>query len=130
MTGLRLAPRRGRASRVRWASTLLASLAVLLQAFVVQTHVHGLAGQDTGVSIALFDGGQPPTNNGTAPNHRNQQPCLICQALATGASAVVSATPTFAPLTHALRAEPVAEVALIATRPSHAWQSRAPPTAL
>ncbi|MGD9980491.1 MAG: hypothetical protein AB7H66_10355 [Hyphomonadaceae bacterium] len=112
------------ASRRRPAFALLALLAVFLQTFVVQTHVHG-APFATGYQHLIATDDEPRIE----ALGEHQVSCALCQALATSGSATL-------PSGHAvLAAERATEAAIIALAlaprfHSHSWQSRAPPQTL
>lgn len=104
-----------------------ALLAVFLQAFVVQTHIHATPGAPiVGFErSAEANGGHARVD--VAGDH--QRFCPICQALATAGAATL---PTAASL---ISTDTVGEQAVLAiTRAPHAhthsWRSRAPPSVL
>ena len=117
-----------RSARRRWTGlgAFLATIAVALQCFVVQTHVDFGPNSDLIASAAHSGTVLTSDVSGRAP-----APCIICQELAlTGAFlhaspppiALVAQTLSFA----ALRLR----IALVAGLPAHPWQSRAPPSFL
>lgn len=121
--------RMGAVATRRWrpAFALIALLAVFLQAFVVQTHVHA-------IGAPLSIGYQQPAAAHDDAAHamattEHQLVCAICQALATSGTATLPAS------TVALIAEQSSTLALVALALapqtiSHFWQSRAPPSFL
>jgi hypothetical protein len=119
----------GAAAMRRWrpAFALIALLAVFLQAFVVQTHIHA-------IGAPLSIGYQQPVEAHDDAAHatatsEHQLICAICQALATSGTA---ALPNAAVALVAEQSNAVAVVALaLAPRTiSYFWQSRAPPSFL
>ena len=111
----------------RPAFALLAMLAVFLQAFVVQTHVHAPVAP---LSIAFE---QPAAAHDdaahvTAPSE-HQLICAICQALAASAMAILpgAAVALVADQTNAIA---VVALSLAPRITSYSWQSRAPPSFL
>lgn len=130
LTGGRSRERMGAAAMRRWrpAFALLALVAVFLQAFVVQTHVHAIGAP---LSIGFH---QPAAANDDDGVHataktEHQLVCAICQALATSGTATL---PGDAVALVAVQSNAVAVVALaLAPRTiSYFWQSRAPPSFL
>lgn len=106
--------------------TLVALLAVFLQGFVVQTHVHAfspLAGYEQSADAAHADAAHVDATN-------HQAACVVCQALAASGRAALPQAPALiasVSLTHETTARAIPEAPR--TR-AHAWQSRAPPVAL
>ncbi len=121
--------REGVTAQRRWrhALALVALLAVFLQAFVVQTHVHTPVAP---LSIAFE---QPAAAHDdaahvTAPSE-HQLICAICQALAASAMAILpgAAVALVADQTNAIA---VVALSLAPRITSYSWQSRAPPSFL
>lgn len=109
----------------RQAFTLAALLAIFLQAFVVQTHIHTPV-MAVAASVDA-DGSAVHEHATTASDH--QRVCAICQVLASSGSATL---PSTAVLAVAKLTSLAAGVAL-ATAPrvhTHSWRSRAPPSIL
>lgn len=110
----------------RPAFALLAMLAVLLQAFVVQTHVHAPVAP---LSIGFHQpaGGDDAVHVTATGEH--QLVCAICQALAASGSALPPGAPValVAALTNSLAVIALSIAPRIA---SYSWQSRAPPSFL
>jgi hypothetical protein len=111
--------------RRRPAFALVALLAVFLQTFVVQTHIHG---------PAAFFGNYEQRADAHAAHQveavdEHQASCALCQALAAAGSATL---PSEASVVAAGRASQAAIVSLaLAPRVhTHSWQSRAPPSFL
>jgi len=111
--------------------TLAAMVAVLLQAFVVQTHIDGLALLTSGAAIERsVGGGQPPAAQLTNIVHDTQAPCPICQDLATAGVTILSAAPALTTMVAIIGHEARIDIRRIVVRPGHAWQSRGPPPSL
>lgn len=108
----------------RQAFTLAALIAVFLQAFVVQTHIHAPVAP---LAISASDS----AHNGAHATEANEHQliCAICQALATTGAATL---PGQALVLEAAQTSAAAAVALaLAPRVfSHSWRSRAPPSLL
>lgn len=120
----------GAAAMRRWrpAFALLALVAVFLQAFVVQTHVHAIGAP---LSIGFHQQAAAHDGDGARATAKTEHQliCAICQALAASGNA---ALPNAAIALVAERSNAVAVVALaLAPRTiSYLWQSRAPPSFL
>ena len=115
-------------ARRRWTGlgAFLATIAIALQCFVVQTHV------DFGPSSDLIAGaahsGAVLTRDvgGKAP-----APCIICQELALAGAFLHASPPVIALVEHALSlTAPAPSIAAAFDFPAHPWQSRAPPSFL
>jgi hypothetical protein len=106
----------------------LASLAILLQTFVVQTHVDSFGVQpelgrgSIAAPVALDRGVSVSAQSDDA-----SAPCVICQAMATAGNSLVSEPAHLGVLLGDTVVEPFLIFACVMTRPSHAWRSRAPP---
>jgi hypothetical protein len=129
LTGGRSRERMGAAAMRRWrpAFALLALLAVFLQAFVVQTHVHAIGAP---ISIGFHQPAAARDDGAHATaKTEHQLVCAICQALAASGSATL---PGAAIAVAAQQSNALAVVALaLAPRTiSYFWQSRAPPSFL
>ncbi len=119
------------AARTRRSAFALAALfAVLLQAFVVQTHIHAPVAP-AGIAIErVAYGSDAPTASVSAPDEHQAFACVICQTLASAGSAILAE-----PVGGLVAAEAASEAATY-TLPrappiaAHPWQSRAPPTVL
>ena len=114
--------------------TFMAVVAVLLQTFVVQTHVHGSGGFDLSVGapiastasrVGQFD--QPPR---AATDQGDKTPCIICQTLATAGATVLAADPPLVSALGVIAHEARLNIPVVPRPVSHLWQSRAPPTFL
>lgn len=107
--------------------TIAALIAIALQAFIVQTHVHAFAAP---VAIAAQAGQASADHAEHASNGHAQAACVICMTLAASGRATLA---NAAALSAEHRASfDVATFVLPRAPPaiSHAWQSRAPPIAL
>jgi hypothetical protein len=110
----------------RGAFTLAALLAVFLQAFVIEPHVH--TANPLSTAIAANSGSHDAQQHATLPHERIS--CLVCQALASGPVALLAS--------NAALAEPPRLATVLTSRQlhvgprarAHAWQSRAPPIRL
>ncbi|HVZ99835.1 MAG TPA: hypothetical protein VG841_05930 [Caulobacterales bacterium] len=115
----------------RW--TVLAALfAVLLQAFVVQTHVHRAeTPAPLAVSVGLGVGAGDARREAVAATvSAGKADCILCQALA-GSGRATLAVAAALPEIRALA--PLAPLVLVVAAPKRAtlpWRSRAPPIAL
>jgi len=106
---------------------LLALVALLFQAFVVQTHVeHAGAPLSSDTAAAYVAQTAHAAGREDAPTA-----CFLCQELALS-GAFLQATPPALTLgeTFALTIAPAASFTAPRTFPAHAWQSRAPPISL
>lgn len=120
-TGL-TSPNRRRAPPVlRRLAAVFAIAAVLLNSVVVQVHIEANAPQawaERSISAASPVGGGAPL----------KAVCAICQVAAFSGGVVLEPAPALAlPATLALHTETLSDRSAISVRPSHAWQSRAPP---
>ena len=110
--------------RFRFVSTLAALLAVCLQAFVLQTHVDGLAGLGAGVEFAPSNAASAHVTN-TTPGKAIA--CPICQASATSGATLLFAGPALATAGGGVATESRIALRRGPVVAAHAWQSRAPP---
>jgi hypothetical protein len=119
---------RGRQPMARGAVLLAALLAVVLQTFVVQTHVHTYGA----VREAGYEQGQTSNDNAEVhlTNSGDKFGCAICDVLATAGHSTRPEANTVA--TEAVASNEVTALAIRrAPRAlTHSWQSRAPPIAL
>ena len=127
MAGMSRSRRQTGAAATRPAFALAALFAVLLQAFVVQTHIHAPVAP-AGIAVErVAHGSDAPTASVSAPDEHQAFACVICQALASGGSAILAE-----PVSGLVAAEAASEAATY-TLPrappiaAHPWQSRAPP---
>jgi len=109
----------------RTAFVLAVALAFLLQSFLAVTHVH-VPGTASNTIAASHDAAQKQ-----APRRAPADPatnCPVCHAVAQSGHYLAPTEATFIPAV-AATAWLFAAVyrASVATRPSHAWRSRAPP---
>lgn len=115
--------------------TLVGVLAIAIQCFVVQTHVHSWAAP-LSLNIQVVDlddgaGARAALGSDRAPTrHGGQQHCYLCQTALAGAAILSSAPPLGFVERHFLAN--VAFSSNVAARSplSHNWQSRAPPLQL
>jgi hypothetical protein len=117
-----------RRSGARAAFTLAALLAVFLQAFVVQTHIHtsGLLAPPA-YEQTVDTASEHIAHVTIAPDH--QQGCIICQALTTNASAALPGAASVAIATNASYETAALQIRRAPRALTHSWQSRAPPIA-
>ncbi|MGE0530992.1 MAG: hypothetical protein AB7G40_00860 [Hyphomonadaceae bacterium] len=111
----------------RPAFALLAMLAVFLQAFVVQTHVHAPVAP---LSIGFHQAARAHDDAAhVTARDQHQLVCAICQTVAASSSAL---PPSAAVALVAAQTNSLAVIALsIAPRAtSYSWRSRAPPSFL
>lgn len=131
MTGKRRSADRifARRSGARAAFTLVALLAVFLQAFVVQTHIHtsGLFTQPAFERATDTDVSHDGAHANAAIDH--QQGCVICQALAANGGAALPDAAHVAATTNAAYETAALEIRRAPRAVTHSWQSRAPPIA-
>lgn len=117
---------RARFDALRRALTFLVAFAFLSQAFIVQTHIHGVTQETlTELSLGKTDLGHAKGKLPSLPDEKN---CPLCRLSAFVGSCVVPlvAIPLPTDLSALL---PVPEPVLFAlVKPSsHSWQVRAPP---
>jgi hypothetical protein len=132
--GMRRSDRRkglAAAQRRRPAFGLAALLAVLLQVFVVQAHVHAPgAGVDAGYELSAVAEHGAAAVHGEATHDDRQIICVLCQTLAAAGSAVLSGgTAVVADHRAAEQTAPTA-IRIVPTAHTHSWRSRAPPASL
>jgi hypothetical protein len=106
---------------------LVAIIAVLLQTFVVQTHIDGLAGLRPAATIESVNGSSAASAHFETGSRDTQQACPICQAMATAGTTVLASSPSLLTAHGLIAHEARLAIRLVAVRPAHAWQSRAPP---
>jgi hypothetical protein len=122
-----------RGARKRWHGfgALLATIAIALQCFLVQTHVD-LAPFDSAPSSAALTvahNSTPALNAESAG--RSSTPCIICQEFALAGAFLHAAPPALVLVLHNLSfAVPVEIARPVILPPAHPWQSRAPPSSL
>lgn len=123
---------RARAFVMRRVPTLLACLAIFFQLFVVQTHVHGVAGFQSATGIEHVSSGvegsaQSPRSVVVAADEHEQAPCAICQVLASAGNALATSSVKASATRSFLLVElPLAPPPLLG-RTAFSWRSRAPP---
>ncbi len=115
-------------ARRRWTGlgAFLATIAIALQCFVVQTHVDFSPNSDLIASGAHSQSVLTGALSGKAP-----APCIICQELALAGAFLHASPPVIALVEHALSfTAPAPTIAAAFDFPAHPWQSRAPPNLL
>jgi hypothetical protein len=110
------------------AFSFAALLAVFLQAFVVQTHVHAYAAP-VSASFELPAHAVHDSSEHVSADSGHQAVCMICQALATAGTATLTSATPIAAVEHVTEAAMLA-LSLAPLVHSHSWQSRAPPSFL
>jgi hypothetical protein len=111
------------------AFALIALVAVFLQAFVVQTHVHAPGTVAVvGHELNVANGSDDSVPHVSASNS-DQVAAILCQVLA-GASAVTLPVPTVAAEAGRTTNAAIIALALAPRLHTHSWRSRAPPTIL
>ncbi len=114
--------------RSRIAFVLAALIAVFLQAFVVQTHIHA-AGAVYLVSFTQLSGGEHELSLDASTTGDHQAACVICQAMATAGAAMLPSAAIVAATVQA-NADAIIALAQAPRVHSHSWRSRAPPSFL
>ncbi len=109
------------------AFVFAAMLAVLLQAFAVQTHIHAFAAPSAVYEQAATSGSSHDGAHATVADH--QTICVICQALAANGSATLAGGAQLAALTASSNETAALAIRLAPRAQTHSWQSRAPPVA-
>jgi hypothetical protein len=116
-----------RISAARLFVVLISLLAFGLQSYVTQTHIHFKT--DTFGSYASLNK-QKPAGPDKYPGSGDPSNCPICQEIAhTGHFVMPSAAALSLPNSALTVATVVMTIPPAAQRPSHLWQSRAPPRA-
>ena len=123
-----------RASWARHIVVLFTFVAIAIQSFVVQTHIHR-AGEQSIISFLSFDQATKAAPTGKRPVDKfpdsdDPSNCPICQEFhASGAfvapTAAVLALPFYIHLSLIVFREPTVAIRVL----SHSWQDRAPPEA-
>lgn len=110
------------------AFALAALFAVFLQAFVVQTHVHGsLGAARPAYEQANAQPGQSSAEVSAPDAH--QVACALCQTLATAGAALLPSDAAAVAAGKSADAGPAA-LSLAPLAHTHSWRSRAPPSFL
>lgn len=117
---------RPRRKRARMVFVFAAMLAVLLQAFAIQTHVHAFAAPAAVSAQQSADDGAA-TEHASAADH--QTVCIICQALAANGSVTLVDAAHVAAQSNAAYQTAALEIRRAPRALAHSWQSRAPPIA-
>lgn len=108
------------------AFVLAALFAVLLQAFVVQTHIHAPTAA-IGVAVGHASGGDAAQAKVSTLGDHQTATCAVCQMLAGGGGLMLVAdAPSFI-TPHVVNEAAVFALPRAPPSTSHAWQSRAPP---
>lgn len=110
------------------AFVLTALLAVVLQAFVVQTHVH-VSGVTYSVSYSQQASGSHDLSIDASAAGDHQVACVICQAMATAGTAMLPSAAIIA-ATVSTNADTILALARAPRAHTHSWRSRAPPSFL
>jgi hypothetical protein len=118
---------RPRQSGARMAFVFTAMLAVFLQAFAVQTHIHAFAAPSAYEQAATS---ASPHDGAHASVADHQTICVICQALAANGSATLTDSAQLAALTASSNETAALAIRLAPRALTHSWQSRAPPIAV
>jgi hypothetical protein len=118
---------RPRRSGARMAFVFAAMLAIFLQAFAVQTHIHAFAAPVAAAAHGQTTDAAPGGAHATTADH--QTICVICQALAANGSATLSDAAQIAAHTNAAYETAALEIRRAPRAVTHSWQSRAPPIA-
>jgi hypothetical protein len=117
-----------RAGARPWATRFAALLAVFLQAFILQTHVHAFAPVTAaGYERAADDVSAPVVE--TASHQELQASCALCQAQ-SGSRALAPTAQAIAVEQAGALVQQAPEIRRVALAASHSWQSRAPPAHL
>ena len=130
VTRARLTTKVAKPGSARFVLTLVAAFGFFLQSFIAQTHIHAVAGAGTDISVVAgsdtdHDGKQNPFPGSDDPAN-----CPACQQLAHSGSYVTPAVAELQlPAQHRTNAEGFVPVHSDDFLVSHAWRSRAPPTA-
>ena len=108
----------------RWHAlgVFLAAFSLLIQAFVVQPHIDGLA-------FVHADGVEAAASHIKAPLS-GEKPgiCIICQEAALAGAVTLAATPALLLIErNFIQTAPAHLQRVVCRAPSHNWQSRAPP---
>jgi len=118
-----------RAGARPWATRLAALLAIFLQAFILQTHVHAFAPVGVGNYARAAEHVSPPVLELASHQELQAAACALCQAQSGGRA--------LAPTAQAIGVEragafvqPAPGARHVALAASHSWQSRAPPAHL
>lgn len=110
-----------KAPRLHALGVFLAALSLLIQAFVVQPHIDGLA-------YVHADGFHATASRITSPSGERPGVCIICQEAALAGAVTLAATPTLLLIErNFIQATPAPLQRVVCHAPSHNWQSRAPP---
>ena len=131
MTPSKVWGRSPRSSGARLAITFFVLLAFTLQTYVMQTHVHGMAGFGATVTkLALDKSAAQQQRPDKLPPANDPASCPICQEiLHTGFYVTSAAAALLLPTVVVSVAPIVIDVVRVVQAGSHSWKSRAPPLA-
>jgi hypothetical protein len=130
VTHSRLTSNAARPGSARFALALVAALGFFLQGFIAQTHVHVVSRDGAGIALAAGDVNEHDGKRNPFPGSDDPANCPTCQQLAHAGSYVTPvAAPVQAPSQHRAHAEGFVPLHSDDFILSHAWRSRAPPTA-
>jgi len=108
--------------------TFLAVLAIALQSFVVQTHIHNPQAIASFSLVKSADNGASGTTGGKFTGNDDSSNCRLCQELAyAGRFVAPSSTMLVLPIIIAWLLVVFSHSATIPTARSYVWRSRAPP---
>jgi hypothetical protein len=120
--------RKGWMSRLRrGAFGFAALLAIALQAFAVQAHVHAFG---VGHAASVFARSANDAAAHVSVSGEAQRACAICQARASSGRMLLPADASIARAESVAIQQPALVIPFVAVSFSHSWRSRAPPTAL
>jgi hypothetical protein len=111
-------------ARAHALGVVLAALSLLIQSFIVQPHIDGLA-------YARADALGAQAQAKAAPSQKAPGVCIICQEAALAGAITLSATPALLLIErNFISAAPARPKRVIWRTPSHNWQSRGPPASV
>lgn len=111
-----------------WAARFAALLAVFLQTFIVQAHVHAYAP----LAAAGYERAADEASSATAENAVHQElqaACALCQAQ-SASRAIAPTAQALAVENSSTAIEAAREIRRVSVAASHSWRSRAPPAHL
>lgn len=118
-----------RRAPARAAIRFAALLAVFLQAFVAQTHIHSFsAATSSSYERAASGASHSDAVYASAADHRTS--CAACEALATGGRAALPSGPALVAFDLVTFETAAVAFSRAPQLPAHPWQSRAPPSFL
>lgn len=119
-------PISARFSFARVGLAFVAALALLLQAFVVQTHTHAFSVPAVVAAESVL--ADAYAEDLGAPHHKSG--CILCQASAHSGQALALSTAQVAEQSGASYNAAALEIRLAPRALTHTWHSRAPPVRL